>query len=233
MDFLSSIMNSMDKPPTLSEKDREIRKKRKEALEKHKEAEKEKLDRFKERVEKKLKDHFAGDNNQMLKFEPMDAIHRSIVHEIAESLGLLSYAFGNEGIDRYMRVYRKDNPPCEDELNARRRGDPWNEQIKQQLQEKRRQEKLDEELAAKRKKEKFIPNTNYKDKYAHLIGQDAALKAARKTETNKSYGFVPSENKKDNRSIEQTMADIRAKKKLKTGNESTSNYLEPDGSTNF
>lgn len=37
--------------------------------------------------------------------------------------------------------------------------------------------------------EKFVPNSNYKDKYAHLIGQDAALEAARKTETNKAYGF--------------------------------------------
>lgn len=34
-----------------------------------------------------------------------------------------------------------------------------------------------------------MPNTNYKNKYAHLIGEDSALEAARKTETNKSYGF--------------------------------------------
>lgn len=34
-----------------------------------------------------------------------------------------------------MRLYRKDHPPCEDELAARRRGEPWNEQIKQKLQE--------------------------------------------------------------------------------------------------
>lgn len=40
-----------------------------------------------------------------------------------------------------------------------------------------------------RKPEKIIPHTNYKDKYAHLIGHEAALDAARKTETNKSYGF--------------------------------------------
>lgn len=62
-----------------------------------------------------------------------------------------------------------------------------------------------------------------------MIGQDAALDAAKKTETNKSYGFgkfdgklmrllyvvflVPSENKKDVRSIEQTLADIKAKKR--------------------
>lgn len=46
---------------------------------------------------------------------------------------------------------------------------------------------VEEEL--KRKPKKFVPNSNYKDKYAHLIGQDAALEAAKKTETNKSYGF--------------------------------------------
>jgi hypothetical protein len=57
-------------------------------------------------------------------------------HEAAESAGLLSYAFGTDGVDRYVRVYRKENAPCEDELAARRRGDPWNEQIKQQLIEK-------------------------------------------------------------------------------------------------
>lgn len=34
-----------------------------------------------------------------------------------------------------------------------------------------------------------MPNSNYKDKYAHLIGQDSALEAAKKTETNKTYGF--------------------------------------------
>lgn len=33
------------------------------------------------------------------------------------------------------------------------------------------------------------PNSNYKDKYAHLIGQDAAVEAAKKTETNRNYGF--------------------------------------------
>lgn len=57
-------------------------------------------------------------------------------HEVAESQGLLTYAFGTDGVDRYVRVYKKDNPPCEDELAARRRGEPWNEQIRQQLIEK-------------------------------------------------------------------------------------------------
>lgn len=42
---------------------------------------------------------------------------------------------------------------------------------------------------ALRKPDKFAPNSNYKEKYQHLIGLDAALDAAKKTETNKQYGF--------------------------------------------
>lgn len=48
---------------------------------------------------------------------------------------------------------------------------------------------MEEKTVNKRKREKFVPNSNYKDKYAHIIGQEAALEAARKTETNQSYGF--------------------------------------------
>ena len=46
-------------------------------------------------------------------------------------------------------------------------------------------------------------------------GKEVAKDAAKITEINKSYGLVPRENKKDNRSIEQTLNDIRAKKKQK------------------
>lgn len=40
--------------------------------------------------------------------------------------------------------------------------------------------------------------------------------------------LVPSENKKDVRSIEQTMADIQAKKKQKTSHESIVKQLPDD-----
>lgn len=45
------------------------------------------------------------------------------------------------------------------------------------------------EIEKERKSEEVMPVSNYRDKYVHLIGQEAALEAARKTETNKSYGF--------------------------------------------
>ncbi|GJQ70058.1 hypothetical protein Trydic_g22539 [Trypoxylus dichotomus] len=218
MDLLGSIIDSMDKPPALSENERLLIKKRREEIEKRQAVEKERLKRFKENIENKMKSHFMDANNKNLKFSPMDHIYRSIIHEVAESLGLLSYSFGTDDIDRYVRVYNRLHAPCEDELAARRRGEPWNDEIKSQLIEKRKIEQLEAEQELKRKPKKFVPNFNYKDKYAHLIGQEVALEAARKTETNKSYGFVPSENKKDCRSIEQTMADIKAKRKLKEKN---------------
>lgn len=36
---------------------------------------------------------------------------------------------------------------------------------------------------------KIIPNSNYKDKYKHLIGDEAAKDAAKQTTANRSYGF--------------------------------------------
>lgn len=128
---------------------------RKEEIEKRQAAERERMERFKERVEAKLISHFEDSKNTNLKFEPMDHVYRSIMyfilgwnvlnkiltllfyrHEVAENQGLITYAFGTDGVDRYIRVYRKDNPPCEDELAARRRGDPWNDQVKAALIEK-------------------------------------------------------------------------------------------------
>lgn len=54
-------------------------------------------------------------------------------HEAAESSGFISYAFGEDGMDRYVRVYRKESAPCEDELACRRKGEPWNEEVRQRL----------------------------------------------------------------------------------------------------
>ncbi|XP_044743531.1 sperm-associated antigen 7 [Chrysoperla carnea] len=222
MDLLGSILNSMDKPPSLSEKQKTLIRRQKEEVEKRQKVEKEKLRKFKENVEERINKHFEDKYNIDMKFEPMDKIQRTIVHDLAESAGFLSYAFGEDGVDRHVRIYRKENPPCDDELSARRRGEEWNDEIKQHVMERREQEKRNQAIERRRKPEIIMPNSNYKDKYAHLIGQDSALEAAKKTETNKTYGFVPSENKKDIRSIEQTMADIQAKKRLKTDHNSTS-----------
>ena len=61
----------------------------------------------------------------------------------------------------------------------------------------------------------FVPKTNYRSKYEHLIGTDSALEAARDVEAKKSYGMVSAELKKDKRTVEDIQAEIRAKKKMK------------------
>ena len=79
--------------------------------------------------------------------------------------------------------------------------------------------------SSKKRKSCTVAPAPYLDKYERLLGKatdvGGAKDAARKTQMNKQYGFVPSENKKDHRSIEQTLADIRAKKKQKVQDESS------------
>lgn len=107
---------------------------------------------------------------------------------MAEVAGLLAISFGQEGVDRYIIVYKKEYTPSEDEIHARRNGEEWNDDKAKEYVHRRAQQKLlDTENA--RKPEVIVPHSNYKDKYVHLIGQDAALEAAKKTESNKSYGF--------------------------------------------
>ncbi|RWS10071.1 Sperm-associated antigen 7-like protein [Dinothrombium tinctorium] len=71
----------------------------------------------------------------------------------------------------------------------------------------------DEELAALRRGEEYDPEK------AKLKKQMETGKTAAQIATpNKQFGFVPSSNKRDQRSIEQTLADIREKKRQKTQN---------------
>lgn len=247
MDLLGSILDAMDKPPTANEEQKKLIKRQKEMAERLKNKQKEELLRFRKYVEERI-GRFAKDDRHHIEFQPLDKVHRAIIHEVAEYGGFICMSFGCEDVDRYSVVYKKENAPTEDEIAARRNGDGWNEEVAKEYAEMRiRQKEL--ELEQKRlarataaanaagngaqnsnastsgnnnkqssqqtSEADIKPTFNYKDKYAHLIGQEAALEAARKTETNVSYGFVPSKNKKDMRSIEQTLADIQAKKRLK------------------
>lgn len=235
MDLLGSILNAMDKPPTANEEQKKLIKRQKEMAERLKNKQKEELLRFRKYVEERI-NRFAKDDRHHIEFQPLDKVHRGIIHEVSEYGGFICMSFGCEDVDRHSVVYKKENAPTEDEIAARRNGDGWNEEVAKEYAEMRiKQKELDLEQkrlarastsantnAAQTSNNKtsdleieIKPTFNYKDKYAHLIGQDAALEAARKTETNVSYGFVPSKNKKDIRSIEQTLADIQAKKRLK------------------
>lgn len=218
MDLLGSILNSMDKPPGANVKQKEANKRENEQMEKMRNKQKEELNRFRKYVEDRLNRFGQDDSRKSIEFQPLDKVYRTVIHDVAEVAGLVGMSFGQEGVDRHMVVYKKEYTPNEDEIQARRDGEEWNADKAKEYAENRVKKKLIEHEKTQ-KSEVVVPHSNYKDKYVHLIGQEAALEAARKTESNKSYGFVPSENKKDVRSIEQTMADIQAKKRLKTMHE--------------
>ncbi|XP_050539523.1 sperm-associated antigen 7 [Daktulosphaira vitifoliae] len=231
MDLLGSIMNSMDKPPTIDTKEKLRQKKAQEAFLKQQNKEKARILQFRHETEIKVTAFAQDDYQTRLKFPTLDKVLRNIVHEISEDAGMLAYSFGEEEVDRYIMIFKKESPPCEDELNALRNGQEWNEEIAKRLAAQREQEKIDEMLdEQKRMMQKRTnqdkPKYNYKEKYQHLVGLEAAEQAAKKTETNKTYGFVPSENKKDLRSIEQTLADIREKKRLKSDNGDVKNQAK-------
>ncbi|XP_026808717.1 SCAN domain-containing protein 3 isoform X1 [Rhopalosiphum maidis] len=193
---------------------------------KHQNKEKARMIQFRNETEKKVTSFVQDDHQTRLKFPTLNKVLRNIVHEIAEDAGMLAYSFGEEEVDRYIMIFKKDFPPSEDELNALRNGQEWNDDIAKRLSEQREQVKIEEMLDEKKRMmlkrtNQDKPKYNYKEKFQHLVGLEAAEQAARKTETNKSYGFVPSENKKDLRSIEQTLADIREKKRLKIENDNS------------
>lgn len=215
MDLLGSILQSMDKPPTVSDKQKALMKKQREEFEKRKQAEAEALKNFREQVEKKINSFLKNDALKEYKFPPMDQVYRSMIHDVCEVASILAYSFGEEGLDRHIVIFKKEYAPTEDHLNALRRGEDWSEEIAKKVQEDRERllKEQEEEEKTRGQKRKFEPNSNYKEKYHHIIGKESALEAARKTEANSSYGCVPSENKKDQRSIEQTLADIQEKRR--------------------
>ena len=170
----------------------------------------------------------------------MDKLSRAIVHEVAETAGISSCAFGVEEEDRFVMLFKKEFAPTDEQMAVYRSGATYDPREVDEILRKReaeRKSKLMEEneakaaaaaaTASKRNKggggnsqlqQSSTPTSasDYHNKYQHLIGTESAATAAKSMHANAAYGFVTSENKKDKRSIEETLADIRSKKKLKT-----------------
>lgn len=213
----------MEKPPDVNDKQKEMLKKQKVELQKRQDAEKDMLRKFRLKTMKHIADFVNDPKRTRLKYPSMDKLFRQIVHELSEEAGLTAQSFGEEGVDRYIMVFKKEYPPTEDELAVLRTGEEWTLEKEREMAALREREKvaaIEAKEQTKVEDKNFVPATNYREKYQHLIGLDAAKEAARVTQTNKQYGFVPSENKKDHRSIEETLADIQKKKrKLNPDNE--------------
>jgi len=212
MDLLGSILGTMQKPPkTKSSEEQLLAKKQSEKLKKIQDQEKQLIKQFREKTEERINQFMVNDSLQKLEFETMDKMKRSIVHDVAEIAGLTAYSFGIEDVDKHTVVYKKEFVPNEDELNALRKGEEYDpkkiELLKQmELEEQKRKAIEDKDI---------VPNRNFREKYDKLIGSEAGKSAAVIATPNKQFGFVPSANKRDQRSIEQILADNK-KKKQKT-----------------
>ncbi|KAI0219957.1 Sperm-associated antigen 7 [Lamellibrachia satsuma] len=215
-DLLGSILGSMQKPPGLGDAERKKAREQQKQFEKLKEQEKEKLNKFRLQIQKKINGFIKDGQQQNMRLEPMEKVWRAIVHEVADVAGLTSFSFGQEEIDRYVMLWKKEFAPSDEELVAYRKGDEWDPEKAKELVRQKELDALSRESCISSKCETFVPHSNYKDKYEHLIGKVAAKDAAQATTANKSYGFVPSDNKRDSRTIEEVMAENKAKKKLKT-----------------
>nr|XP_039271034.1 sperm-associated antigen 7 homolog isoform X1 [Styela clava] len=224
MDLLGSILGNMEKPPSVSDEQRKKEKANKKKLEKLQDEERKGKAKFRKDTEDRISKFINDVDKTRLKFEPMNKIQRTIVHDVAEIAGLIGQAFGKEEDGRYIMLYKKDYPPTEEELSAYRNGEEW-DPSKQAKESKKQTEQVHEQpldVAKTSKTTNVEPSTNYRDKYSHIIGTTSAKDAARKTEANKAFGMVPSENKRDVRSIEETMNEIRKKKRQKIENDEES-----------
>ncbi|XP_072833396.1 sperm-associated antigen 7 [Pogona vitticeps] len=215
LDLLGSILSSMEPPPGLGDREARRAKEQTARLKKLQEHEKHQKAEFRKQMEKEVSGFIQDSGQTKKKFRPMNKIERSILHDVVEVAGLTSFSFGDEEDSRYVMIFKKEFAPSDEELEAYRRGEEWDPQ---QAEEKRRLK----ELAQKQAEEEALkgptvvnPNTDYKDKYSHLIGKVAAKDAAHAMEANKAYGCVPVANKRDTRSIEEAMNEIRAKKRLR------------------
>ncbi|XP_015706564.1 sperm-associated antigen 7 [Coturnix japonica] len=122
------------------------------------------------------------------RFQPMNKIERSILHDVAEVAGLTSFSFGDDEDSRYVMVFKKEFAPSDEELEAYRRGEEWDPVLANQRRRLRELAAQQEEAELERGPAPSGPPTDYKDKYRHLIGCEAAKAAARTMEANKAYG---------------------------------------------
>ncbi|XP_068785659.1 sperm-associated antigen 7 [Struthio camelus] len=216
LDLLGSILSAMERPPGLA--DGEARRRAREQaarVKKLQEQEKRQKVEFRKRMEQEVSEFIQASGEPRRRFQPMSKIERSILHDVVEVAGLTSFSFGDDEESRYVMVFKKEFAPSDEELEAYRRGEEWDPQ---RAEEKRRLRELaaqEEEAELRRGPAPVSPLSDYKDKYRHLIGTAAAKAAARTMEANKAYGCVPVANKRDTRSIEEAMNEIRAKKRLR------------------
>ncbi|XP_006262963.1 sperm-associated antigen 7 [Alligator mississippiensis] len=228
LDLLGSILSAMERPPGLG--DQEARRRAREEaarLRTLQEQDKRHKAEFRKRMEREVSDFIQDSAEPRRRFAPMSKIERSILHDVVEVAGLSSFSFGDDEDTRYVMVFKKEFAPSDEELEAYRRGEEWDPQRAEEKRRLREAAAREAELEAARGPAVVSPQHDYKDKYSHLIGTGGGKGAAHAMEANKAYGCVPVANKRDTRSIEEAMNEIRAKKRLRQSEDDTAGTPAP------
>lgn len=230
MDLLDSILGSMEKPPQVKKpeiKDKDKREKF-EKMQKERQVaqrkQKEMIDKFRHDISKRIKDFVnlpTTDDPKTTKLElkPMGKLYRSIIHETCEEHDdeIVVHSFGTEDIDRHCTIWRRGYEPCEDEIRAMKLGVEYKPKSEDQDDD-------DDHNAASTSGKTVDGKDKFWSKYEKIIGEcesASGVGAAKVALPARQYGCVPIENKKDLRSIEQMIDDIRKVKKQKTTSEDT------------
>ncbi|XP_043538085.1 sperm-associated antigen 7 homolog [Chiloscyllium plagiosum] len=107
-DLLGTILSSMEKPPSVG--DQESRRQAREQaarLKKMQEEDKRHKAEFRKRMEKLISDFIQSSTQKNKKFDPMNKLERSILHDVVEVAGLTSFSFGDDDESRYVMIFKK------------------------------------------------------------------------------------------------------------------------------
>jgi len=206
----------MKPPPSTANKD--SIKRRKELKRKMEEDNKKRSDRVKE-IEKEV-EKFASGTEKELSFAPVEKEWRAIQHEIAEIAGVISVScYNGQSTEKHVVLFRRDSCPGEEELKKRRLGEMYIEGFTKS----RHQCSPSKRPLRSSKTPGFVPSRNYQDKYKNILNTSEVTGDSRQF-----HGLVPvhmlcSEPK----SIEDSLNEIREKKRLKTAH-SSGNSEESD-----
>ena len=80
------------------------------------------------KMEKEVSDFIQDSGQVKKKFQPMNKIERSILHDVVEVAGLTSFSFGEDDDCRYVMIFKKEFAPSDEELDSYRHGEEWDPQ---------------------------------------------------------------------------------------------------------
>lgn len=113
-------------------------------------------------------------------------------YTVAEDFGIVAHSFGKEEFDRHVMIFKEDNVPCEAEMLALRRREPYDPSTSTEPAAETNEKDQDNDgVPQKTRKGRNTSPPEYLQKYQKQLGglqfaKDAAIKAQAE---NRSYGF--------------------------------------------